>query len=80
MTYEQRDNTGVLFRNDTKGRDTDRDYGGSATIAGREYWISAWIKEGKSGKFLSFRFKPKHEEKTAAKASADVPMNDEISF
>ena len=47
--HEQHDNSGILFRNDKKTRDTDRDYGGSATIAGVEYWVSGWIKEGQEG-------------------------------
>jgi hypothetical protein len=66
MKSEQYDNSGVLFRNDNKTRDTDRDYSGSATIAGVEYWMSGWIKEGKRGRFMSFAFTPKHQEKSAA--------------
>jgi hypothetical protein len=80
MTYEQRGNRGILFRNDKKARDTDRDYGGSATIAGVEYWISGWIKEGQKGKFMTFSFKPKDEPKAAVKAGAQVPFDDEIPF
>jgi hypothetical protein len=34
-------------------------YEGSALIDGVEYWLSAWVKEGKSGKFFSLSFKPK---------------------
>jgi hypothetical protein len=80
MAHEQHDNSGILFRNDKKTRDTDRDYGGSATIAGIEYWISGWIKDGKRGKFMTFSFKPKHEENSAAKPGAGVPFDDPIPF
>jgi hypothetical protein len=31
MAYEQKDMNGVLFLNDKKSSDTDRDYSGSAT-------------------------------------------------
>jgi hypothetical protein len=79
MAYEQRDNSGILFRNDKKTRDTDRDYAGNATIAGVEYWISSWIKEGRNGKFMTFSFKPKDESKTAA-SGARVDFSDEVPF
>ena len=75
--YEQRDNSGILFKNDDKTRDTDRDYGGSATIAGVEYWISGWIKSGKRGKFMTFSFRAKDEEK---KSGAGVPFDDSDSI
>jgi hypothetical protein len=77
--HEQHDNSGILFRNDNKTRDTDRDYSGSATIVGVEYWMSGWVKEGKRGKFITFSFTPKHREKTAAK-SASVPFNDDLPW
>jgi hypothetical protein len=77
---EQHDNSGILFRRDgEKTRPTDRDYAGSATIAGVEYWMSGWIKEGKNGKFMTFSFKPKDEPKAAA-PGARVPFNDDVPF
>jgi len=59
---DQRDNSGILFKNDRKEKDTHPDYQGSARIAGRDYWMSAWIKTGQSGKFMTFAFKPKTDQ------------------
>lgn len=62
MAFEQRNNSGSMFRNDRKEKDTHPDYKGSALIDGVEYWMDAWIKTSKDGrKFMSFAFKPKAE-------------------
>jgi hypothetical protein len=78
MSLEKKyDNGGLLFRNSDKETDKHPDYKGSLTIGGIEYWLSAWIKDGKRGKFLSLSVKPK-EQHTAAAKSDD--MNDKIGF
>jgi hypothetical protein len=80
MTTEKKfDNSGILFKNEDKSKDADRDYQGSATIAGVEYWMSGWIKQGKRGKFLSFSFKPK-DAVTAKPKSAFGDLNDDVGF
>jgi hypothetical protein len=61
MAFEPRDNSGVIFRNDKRESEKHPTHSGSATIGGREFWISAWVKEGKNGKFFSLAFKPKNE-------------------
>lgn len=59
MAYEQRDNSGTLFTNDRKEKDTHPDFNGTAMVDGKEYYISAWTKEGKKGEFFSLSFSAK---------------------
>jgi hypothetical protein len=54
-------NSGALFKNDRKEKPNHPDYTGSAEIEDVDYWLSAWIKDGKKGKFMSLSFKPKED-------------------
>lgn len=75
------DNSGILFRNDDKQGEKSPDYKGNMTVGGTEFWLSAWIKEGKRGKFLSLSLKRKDGPKAvAAQASSAAPYDDEIPF
>jgi hypothetical protein len=49
MSYEQKDNTGSLFKNQRKEKDTHPDATGSITVDGVAYWISAWSKQDRNG-------------------------------
>ena len=78
MSDEQKyDNSGILFRCD-KTKDNDRDYRGTITADCVEYWLSAWIKEGKKGKFLSLALKPKDQE-FGSKSKSQHPIKDELN-
>jgi hypothetical protein len=74
MAFEQRENSGSLFKNERKERDTHADYTGTCLIGGVEYYMNAWLKEGKKGKFFSFSFKPKGETGKRAVEEAKKPL------
>lgn len=61
MAYAPKDNTGTLFRNDRREKDTHPHARGEAMIDGVLYEVAAWTKEGKNGKFQSLAFKVKVE-------------------
>lgn len=48
-----RDNTGVLFKNNKKTSDKHPDFTGNITVNGKKLRLSAWTKDGKAGKFIS---------------------------
>ncbi len=71
MPYEQRDNSGTLFVNDKKTdpKSSLPDRKGDGVINGQKVWISAWVKQGKSGEFLSLSFTPKEAGGSNARSS-----------
>ena len=74
MTDYDNTNSGTLFKNDMEGKSEKfPPYGGSINVEGVEYWISAWVKEGKSGKFFSGKMSEPYE------SSASRPELDDFS-
>ena len=68
MAYEQRDNSGSLFKNDRKEKENHPDYKGTCMVGGVEMWMSAWLKTGANGtKFMSFSFQPKDQQQAQAR-------------
>lgn len=63
MAYEPKTNTGSLFRNDRKEKESQPDYRGSVNIDGKKLEISAWIRKTKDGSksYLGLTFKPPYE-------------------
>jgi hypothetical protein len=77
---ENRDKSGVLFKNDRKESEKHPDYKGYLTVNNQEFWLSAWIKEGKTGKYMGLAispkedYQPKQAPKKASIADEDLPF------
>ncbi len=70
--YEQREMSGILFKNDKKTGENHPDYRGSCKINGAELEVAAWIKQGKASKFLSLKF----SEPWKPERQTDQPVDD----
>lgn len=90
MAYEQKDNSGSLFKNDKRENDKHPHMNGSCVIDGVEYWISAWTKPTKdgAGRWQSLAFKkkeprrpePRQESRPHARGSRFDDQNDDVPF
>ena len=79
MTFDKRelrDSSGLLFKNDNKTSDQHPDYKGSIMVGGVEYWLSAWIKQGKNGKFMGLATSPKDASRVPTKTAPAGGMDD----
>ncbi len=69
MAYDNT-NKGTLSKNEKKTEDKHPDYKGQANIDGTEYWISAWVRKGNNGTFLSLAFTDKSEQRGGGKSQS----------
>jgi hypothetical protein len=77
---EKMNNSGVLFKNDKKDTEKHPDYKGNIMVDGQEYWLSAWIKEGKMGKFMGLAVSPRDAQPPASKPLPKNLDDDSIPF
>ncbi len=79
---QQYDNTnsGILTKND-KGDNPNRpDYRGSINVNGQEFWLSAWLKDGREGtklagqKYMSLSVEAKEQQQAPQQRQQAVPQ------
>jgi uncharacterized protein (DUF736 family) len=84
MAYEQKDNSGSLFREAEKKSERSPDYTGKAMIDGKMKRIAGWIKQTSAGgNFLSLSItdpQPPKAEAPARSADKAAPDYDGIPF
>ena len=82
-------NTGTLSKNERRSEDWHPEYQGSINVEGVEYWLSAKLRDGKHGKFMSLKLKrkdrPADRQAPAAnpiksQTPAEVAFDDDIPF
>ena len=81
--YQQKDNTGALFANDKREKETQPNAKGSAMIDGVEYWVSAWTNTSSKGtKYQSIKFERKGEafDNQTEMAQHAQDLNDDVPF
>ena len=72
---ETKQNTGAIFKNNNKTKDTQPDYRGKVNVEGKELEISLWLKESKQGvKYFSASFQEPYV-KPAAPMSETMSNN-----
>lgn len=76
---DREDNTGAIFKNDYKQKETQPDYKGKALIDGKEKEIALWLRESKGGvKYFSIVFsEPYVKEVEQGGAAEDQRIKDE---
>ena len=79
---EQKNNTGAIFKNNHKNKDSHPDYKGTAMIRGQKTEISLWINESKTGiKYFGATFsEPYQAEVEAGYGDKKQEEKDDLPF
>lgn len=87
MAYEMREGQGNLFKNDKQGKESRPDYRGEIMVGGQVYRLSAWLKDGRKGKFMSINAQLKEDRPVNSVGEREQPrptkqdeFDDDIPF
>ena len=70
-------NSGVLFKNQSENEKAPA-YKGKINVDGKDYELAAWIREGKSGKFMSLKVQEPKQKQAPQKDFND--MEDDVPW
>lgn len=80
MSYQGKDQSGTLFTNSRKERDSQPDWTGKAIVNGVPVYVSGWNKDGR----ISLAFKNRQEgaldKKEPKQQGANIGPDDDIPF
>lgn len=78
---ETKTNTGAIFKNDKKTKDTQPDYRGKVNVNGKEMEIALWFKESSKGtKYFSCSFSEPYMNETPKQVHTQVIEKDDLPF
>lgn len=83
MAYEHKPNSGTLFKNSKKEKDTHPNARGEALIGGVLYEVSAWTRKDKNGnpwQSLAFQVKGERTERPVRQPAPAGGMSDDTPF
>lgn len=76
--YQPKPGQFSLFKNDRKEKDSHPDYKGDGVdLDGNPVWVSAWLKKGAKGTFMSCQLQAKEERVAKSGLRQDPPKHDE---
>ena len=74
-------NRGSLFKNGKKESEKHPDYTGKVNVGGEDFYLSAWIKESKSGeKYMSLSVKAIEQKGEPKKAKPVAELDGDVPF
>jgi hypothetical protein len=78
MQYDNT-NSGVLFKNQSENEKAPA-YKGKINVDGKDYELAAWIREGKSGKFMSLKVQEPRQKQAPAPQKDFNDMEDDVPW
>jgi hypothetical protein len=73
---ENKLNSGAIFKNDKKTKDTHPDYRGKVNVNGKEMEIALWVKQGKNGSFMSASFSEPYVPPVTSEPISKIDIDD----
>ena len=78
---ETKVNTGAIFKNDKKTKETHPDYRGKVNVNGKDMEVALWLKESKMGlKYFSAQFTPPYKRAELSPTPIAQAEDDDLPF